>query len=109
MAPSGNAYETNHEETTWFRVPILRSTRHCAAATENFLALEHHSVDVSWWEDLVEGEKPLFSKGFANLPTRPGVGVTLNDDVAKQHLAEPGYFEPTPQWNQERVNDRLWS
>ena len=23
---------------------------HCAAATENFLALEHHSVDVPWWE-----------------------------------------------------------
>jgi L-alanine-DL-glutamate epimerase-like enolase superfamily enzyme len=82
---------------------------HCAAATENFLVLEHHSVDVPWWENMIEGEKPLFSKGFANLPTRPGLGVTLNDDVVKQHLAEPGFFEPTPQWNQERVNDRLWS
>ncbi|MFN7932390.1 MAG: mandelate racemase/muconate lactonizing enzyme family protein [Bryobacteraceae bacterium] len=45
---------------------------HCAAATENFIALEHHSVDVPWWEDLVHGEKPLFSKGFANVPTKPG-------------------------------------
>ena len=26
---------------------------HCAAATENFLALEHHSLDVPWWGDLV--------------------------------------------------------
>jgi L-alanine-DL-glutamate epimerase-like enolase superfamily enzyme len=82
---------------------------HCAAATENFLALEHHSVDVPWWEDLVLGDKPLFNKGFALLPTKPGLGVTLNDEVAKQHLAEPGYFEPTPQWGTERVNDRLWS
>jgi L-alanine-DL-glutamate epimerase-like enolase superfamily enzyme len=82
---------------------------HCAAATENFLALEHHSVDVPWWEDMVVGEKPLFSKGFANVPSRPGLGVTLNDDVVKQHLAEPGYFEPTPQWDTDRVNDRLWS
>jgi L-alanine-DL-glutamate epimerase-like enolase superfamily enzyme len=82
---------------------------HCAAATENFLALEHHSVDVDWWESMVEGEKPLFSKGFANVPSRPGLGVTLNDDVVKQHLAEPGFFEPTPQWNTDRVNDRLWS
>src|SRR5260370_35046172 len=26
---------------------------HCAAATENFLVLENHSVDVPWWNDLV--------------------------------------------------------
>jgi len=62
------------------------SNVHCAAATENFLALEHHSVDIPWWEDLVQGEKPLFNKGFANVPSRPGLGVTLNDDVVKQHL-----------------------
>jgi L-alanine-DL-glutamate epimerase-like enolase superfamily enzyme len=84
---------------------------HCAAATENFIALEHHSVDVPWWEDLVQGEKPLFSKGFANLPSKPGLGVTLNDDVVKQHLdpQDKGYFLPTPEWDRDRVNDRLWS
>lgn len=82
---------------------------HCAAATENFLALEHHSVDVPWWEDLVNGDKPLFNKGFANVPNRPGLGITLNDDVMKQHLAEPGYFEPTTEWDKERSHDRLWS
>ncbi len=27
---------------------------HCAAATQNFLALEHHSVDSPWWENLVK-------------------------------------------------------
>ena len=26
---------------------------HCASATENFVALEHHSLDVPWWNDLV--------------------------------------------------------
>ncbi len=82
---------------------------HCAAATENFVALEHHSVDVPWWEDMVHGEKPLFEKGFANVPTKPGLGVTLNDEVVKQHLAEPGYFEPTPYWDKDRSNDRHWS
>ncbi|MBI4908114.1 MAG: mandelate racemase/muconate lactonizing enzyme family protein [Acidobacteria bacterium] len=82
---------------------------HCAAATENFVALEHHSVDVPWWEDLVHGDKPLFEKGFAKVPTRPGLGVTLNDEVVKQHLLEPGYFEPTPQWDRDRSNDRHWS
>ncbi len=83
---------------------------HCAAATENFLVLENHSVDVPWWNDLVEGvEKPIVSKGYIKVPEAPGLGVTLNDEVMKQHLAEPGYFEPTPEWDKQRTNDRLWS
>jgi L-alanine-DL-glutamate epimerase-like enolase superfamily enzyme len=83
---------------------------HCAAATENFLVLEYHAADVPWWDDLVEGiEKPLVNRGFVTVPDKPGLGVTLNDEVAKQHLAEPGYFDPTPQWDKERSVDRLWS
>jgi L-alanine-DL-glutamate epimerase-like enolase superfamily enzyme len=83
---------------------------HCAAATENFLVLENHSVDLPWWSDLVEGvEKPIINKGFITVPDKPGLGVTLNEAVVKQHLGVPGYFEPTPQWNQDRTNDRLWS
>lgn len=83
---------------------------HCAAATENFLVLENHSVDVPWWSDLVNGvEKPIVNKGYITVPEKPGLGVTLNDEVMKQHLLEPGYFEPTPQWNTDRSNDRLWS
>ena len=83
---------------------------HCAAATENFLVMENHSVDVPWWGDLVEGiEKPIINKGFITVPSSPGLGVTLNDDVVKQHLLEPGFFEPTPQWNTDRSADRWWS
>jgi L-alanine-DL-glutamate epimerase-like enolase superfamily enzyme len=83
---------------------------HCAAATENFLTLENHSVDVPWWADLVDGiEKPIINKGFITVPDKPGLGVTLNEEVVKQHLLEPGYFEPTPQWNTDRSSDRQWS
>jgi L-alanine-DL-glutamate epimerase-like enolase superfamily enzyme len=83
---------------------------HCAAATENFLALENHSVDVPWWGDLVDGiEKPIVNKGYITVPDKPGLGVTLNEAAVKQHLLEPGYFEPTPQWNTDRSADRLWS
>ena len=33
---------------------------HCAAATENFLVLEHHNVDDEWYDTLVEGvPKPI--------------------------------------------------
>ena len=85
---------------------------HCAAATQNFLALENHSLDVPWWSSLVlEGVKtPIVNHGWIDVPDRPGLGVTLNEDVVRQHLAPgSGYFEPTPQWDQERSWDRLWS
>ena len=84
---------------------------HCAAATENFLVMENHSVDVPWWSDLVEGvEKPIVNKGFITVPDKPGLGVVLNDDVMKQHLMpNTTYFGPTDEWNVDRSNDRLWS
>ncbi len=84
---------------------------HCAAATENFLALENHSLDVAWWGDLVEGtDKPIVDKGYIRVPEKPGLGVTLKEDVIRRHLLPgSGYFEPTPQWDHERSWDRLWS
>lgn len=87
---------------------------HCASATQNFLALEHHSVDLPWWESMVkttDGRK-LITKGFANLPLQaPGLGIELNDEVLKQHLhpSDKSYFEPTPQWNEKRSHDRIFS
>ncbi|HEY3444310.1 MAG TPA: mandelate racemase/muconate lactonizing enzyme family protein [Paludibaculum sp.] len=84
---------------------------HCAAATENFLVLEHHSVDVPWWTNLVKGnDQPLYEKGFAIVPNKPGLGVEPNPDEVKKHLAPgSGYFEPTENWNNERSHDRLYS
>src|SRR5690606_17822275 len=69
---------------------------HCAAATQNFMALEHHSVDVDYWMNLVKTKKPLVEKGFAIVPEAPGLGVELNEDVVKQHLdpENKNYFAP---------------
>ncbi len=84
---------------------------HAAAATENFLVLENHAVDVPYWSDLVDGiDKPIVNKGYITVPDKPGLGITLNEAACKQHMAEPGWFEPTDQWNNiGRSNDRLWS
>lgn len=84
---------------------------HCAAATQNFVALEHHSVDLDYWASLVKTKKPFIEKGFAVLPDAPGLGVELNEEVVKQHLdpEHPGYFLPTPEWDKDRSWDRLWS
>ncbi len=87
---------------------------HCAAATQNFLALEHHSIDLPWWESLVKttDSRKLITKGFANIPlTAPGLGIELNEEVVKQHLhaTDKSYFAPTPQWNEVRSHDRIFS
>ena len=83
---------------------------HSIAATNNFLAMENHSVDVLWWDSLVEGvEKPIVNHGFITIPDKPGLGITLNDEAVKQHLLVPGFFEPTAQWDHERSADRLFS
>jgi len=86
---------------------------HCAAATQNFLSLEHHSVDSPWWENLVKvtGSQPMITKGFANVPLdSPGLGIELNEEECKKHLGkDSGWFNPTPEWDQKRSHDRLWS
>ncbi|MFA5244664.1 MAG: mandelate racemase/muconate lactonizing enzyme family protein, partial [Pedobacter sp.] len=87
---------------------------HCAAATQNFLALEHHSVDIPWWEDLVKTTdgKKMIEKGFAVVPLNsPGLGIELNEDVLKQHLksTDKSYFAPTNEWNEMRSHDRTYS
>jgi len=84
---------------------------HCAAATENVVVLEHHAVDIDWWEDLVTGiEKPLHADGFARVPVGPGLGIELNLDVVKEHIGRgQELFAPTDDWNRDRSNDRLWS
>jgi gluconate/galactonate dehydratase len=87
---------------------------HAAAATENFLALEYHSVDVDWWDDIIISKlpKPLVQNGFITVPDAPGLGIEeLNDEVIAQHLHPeiPGLWESTDQWNNYWSNDRLWS
>jgi L-alanine-DL-glutamate epimerase-like enolase superfamily enzyme len=87
---------------------------HCAAATQNFLALEHHSIDLPWWESLVKTTdgRQLITKGFANLPlTAPGLGIELNEEVLKEHLhpSDKSFFAPTSEWDELRSHDRVFS
>ena len=86
---------------------------HCAAATENFLVLENHSVDHTQWNTLVTGlPNPVIEDGYIQVPEKPGLGF---DDVNEQELRkyidpdQPGYFDSTEAWDSEHSNDRLWS
>lgn len=90
---------------------------HSAAATQNALALEvpNQIVDNPWWPNLIKivgKRQSLYTNGYANVPDdAPGLGIELNDEEMKKHIhkEDPGYFEPTPQWNEVRSYDRLWS
>jgi len=86
---------------------------HVATATENFLALEYHTVDVPWWDDIVTGfDRPIVDRGFITLSDKPGLGIDdLNDEVLREHL-QPGVkdiWQSTEQWDNEFSWDRTWS
>src|SRR5690606_4787074 len=59
---------------------------HVCASVPNFFVLEFHGRDISWWEDLCEGDKPFIRDGWMHVSDRPGIGVELNDNVAKSLL-----------------------
>ena len=86
---------------------------HCAAATENFLAMESHSAELPWWSDLVEGlPRPLIQDGHIHVPEAPGLGFSaINEELMREHLNgdDPDFFEPTDEWDAESSHDRLWS
>jgi L-alanine-DL-glutamate epimerase-like enolase superfamily enzyme len=86
---------------------------HCAAATENFLALENHSADIPNWNLLVDGlPNPIVQDGYITVPETPGLGFTdLNLEACNEflHPDDPAVFEPIEHWGRERSHDRLWS
>ncbi|MBQ9975732.1 MAG: mandelate racemase/muconate lactonizing enzyme family protein [Clostridia bacterium] len=86
---------------------------HTAAALQNVLAVEYHSIDIPWWNDLALGiDNPLFRDGFVKVPDKPGLSIeALNEELIAEHIHKdyPGMWEPTDEWNNEWANDREWS
>jgi len=86
---------------------------HVAAATENFMALEQHSADVAWWDDIAIGlPRPLVRDGFIEVPDKPGLGIDdIDDAVIAAHLQEgvQEIWQPTERWDDEASWDRTWS
>ena len=69
-----------------FRSVAAMASVHCAAATENFLVLENHSVDVPWWNQLVTGlPDPIIQDGHIAVPDKPGLGVEIDPEVCAAH------------------------
>lgn len=66
------------------------ASAHVCAAVPNFLALEWHGMSVPFWEDMVTGsDGPIIKDGYIEVPEAPGLGVELNEEVAREY-ARPG-------------------
>lgn len=73
---------------------------HVMASVPNFLILEHRAHDVPWRYELVT-ELPVVD-GYIEVPRRPGLGVELNEDVARAHPGVPNVATVT-EANLERM------
>ncbi|MEZ5400469.1 MAG: galactonate dehydratase [Bryobacteraceae bacterium] len=61
---------------------------HFAASTPNFFILEYHPDDESPRKDLLQ--EPLMVKdGYIPLPTKPGLGIELNEEAFRRYPAKP--------------------
>nr|WP_248299441.1 mandelate racemase/muconate lactonizing enzyme family protein [Halorhabdus amylolytica] len=56
------------------------------AAIPNMLAVEYHSYELPWWNDLIE--EPLIENGSITIPEQPGLGITLDLDAVAEHMVE---------------------
>jgi L-alanine-DL-glutamate epimerase-like enolase superfamily enzyme len=59
-----------------------------ATLPNNFIAFEYPIGDPAWWYDIVDGlPDPIVKDGMIEVWNRPGMGVDINPERAKQYLA----------------------
>lgn len=87
---------------------------HLASAIPSFVALEHHGLDMPFWESLVTGLSPDYmADGYVEVPDKPGLGVDLNLEAIEENLRTPDtLFLPTDEWNTPKLGfwrpDNRW-
>jgi L-alanine-DL-glutamate epimerase-like enolase superfamily enzyme len=61
----------------------------CATLPDNYIAFECPIAKPAWWSEIVQGlPNPIVKDGFIEVWDKPGLGVTLNAEAARPHLAE---------------------
>jgi len=95
------AFHNHNNPTTLF------ASLHAAAAAEQFMVLEYHNADhTDEFFSVVTGvPKPIIRDGFVTVPDAPGLGFDYDLEALKRWVKEPGFFEPTTQWDNERSFD----
>jgi len=84
IAAMAEAYEVNCAPHNFYGHMSTLMSAHFCAATPNFRIMEIDIDDVPWKDDLVT-EPPRIENGHLIMPTKPGWGADINEDVVKRH------------------------
>ena len=72
------------------------ASAHVCASVPNFLIIEFHWMHRDYWTTIVDDKRDIIQDGYIAMSDRPGIGVDLDEAVAKQYQV-PGttWFEPS--------------
>ncbi len=100
----GTVFHNHNNPTTLF------ASVHAAAAAQQFVALEYHNGDHSdeFLSVVTGAPKPIINDGYVAVPDRPGLGFDYDLEALRRWVKQPGFFEPTSEWNNERSFDGLF-
>ena len=68
------------------------ASMHVCMATPNCTILEIGSGQDPFWQDLFFGGHFSYERGYANPPSRPGLGVDLDERIAAKYPYEPKHW-----------------
>ena len=70
------------------------ASAHVCASIPNFLVLEFHWLHRPYWTTITADKEDIIRDGYIDLTTRPGIGVELDEQVAREHqYAGTTWFE----------------
>jgi L-alanine-DL-glutamate epimerase-like enolase superfamily enzyme len=61
------------------------ASAHVCATIPNFLVLEFHWTKRDYWKTIITEKRDIIKDGFIELSDAPGIGVTLDEEVARAH------------------------
>jgi L-alanine-DL-glutamate epimerase-like enolase superfamily enzyme len=61
------------------------ASAHVCASVPNFLVLEFHWLHRDYWTTIVTDKDDIIQNGYITLPDRPGIGLELDEQVAREH------------------------
>jgi L-alanine-DL-glutamate epimerase-like enolase superfamily enzyme len=70
------------------------ASAHVCASVPNFLVLEFHWLHRDYWATITADKEDIITGGYITLSERPGIGVELDEDVARAYqFAGTSWFE----------------
>ena len=61
------------------------ASAHVCATVPNFLVLEFHWLHRNYWTTIISDKADIIEDGYIKLSGRPGIGLELDETVAREH------------------------